>query len=421
MLALAMGLSIASSPGQTFGVSIFIEPMRTDLGLSHGQMGLAYTLGTIFGAGPILLIGHQIDRRGLRKVALSVVFAFGTACLFMAFVQNWVQTVIAFTLLRMLGPGALSLISSNTLPFWFSRKLGTVEGYRQTAMAIAMATVPPINLWLVYRWGWRGGYAILGTAIITILGAVIWRYFRSQPEELGLRIDGRRNTDHLTRKNKSQQTSTEVDGTPVFIKMVNLTLGETIRTRSFWIVLAGTSLFGMIQTGVFFCLTPIFNEFGLSEGVAATMLATFAISLAVHQVIGGRLADRFDPRWMLASGMVLFTLGLTCLTMFRSVTGVMVAGCVLGAAQGMYFSAAHPLWARYYGLKHLGKLRGLLMATNVATSSIGPLLVGTCFDLFGSFLPVLGTFALLPIFLFFASLFVHPPRHGDVTATSPGR
>jgi len=32
MLLLAMGLAIANSPGQTFGVSIFIEPMRLDFG-----------------------------------------------------------------------------------------------------------------------------------------------------------------------------------------------------------------------------------------------------------------------------------------------------------------------------------------------------------------------------------------------------
>lgn len=50
MLLLAMGLAIASSPGQKFGVSIFIEPLRLELGLTHGQIGLAYTLCTLFGA-----------------------------------------------------------------------------------------------------------------------------------------------------------------------------------------------------------------------------------------------------------------------------------------------------------------------------------------------------------------------------------
>lgn len=36
------------------------------------------------------------------------------------------RSCFAFTLLRMLGPGALSLISSNVLPFWFSRRLSVL-------------------------------------------------------------------------------------------------------------------------------------------------------------------------------------------------------------------------------------------------------------------------------------------------------
>jgi MFS-type transporter involved in bile tolerance (Atg22 family) len=88
---------------------------------------------------------------------------------------------------------------------------------------------------------------------------------------------------------------------------------------------------------------------------------------------------------------------------------IMISGCLLGAAQGIYFSSAQPLWARYYGTKHLGKLRGVLMATNVATSSMGPFLVGICFDTYGSFLPVLGLFAMLPICFAAMSLFVNAP------------
>jgi len=131
---------------------------------------------------------------------------------------------------------------------------------------------------------------------------------------------------------------------------------------------------------VFFCLTPILAEFHLHEGMAATMLAAFAISLAMHQVIGGPLADQLEAKWLLAVGMCLFAAGLGCMTVFRDSSGVLVAGCLLGAAQGIYYSSAQPLWARYYGTKHLGRLRRILMATMVATSSIGPFLVRTCVD-----------------------------------------
>lgn len=419
MLMLSMGLAIASSPGQTFGVSIFIEPMRRDLALSHGQMGLAYTLGTLLAAGPILWIGHQVDRLGLRRVALCVVVAFAVSCFAMGMVQNWVQTVFAFTLLRMLGPGALSLVSSNILPFWFLRRLGTVEGFRQTAMAIAMATVPPLNLWLVYQFGWRIGYAALGGCILVFLGFAVWRWFRSGPEEFGLERDGIRSSSRFIPKAADETNESSNQPTrKILSEPANFTISETVRTATFWIVLFGMSLFGMIQTGLFFCLTPIMQEFELNEAMAASMLGVFAVSLAVHQVIGGRLADQFRAKWLLTAGMCLFASGLGCLTMFQDSSGVLIAGCLLGAAQGIYFSTAQPLWARYYGTKNLGKLRGIIMATNVATSSIGPFLVGMCFDTWGSFLPILGLFAFLPVGFSLASLFIPDPELYTSAASS---
>lgn len=54
------------------------------------------------------------------------------------------------------------------------------------------------------------------------------------------------------------------------------------------------------------------------------------------------------------------------------------------------------------------------MATNVATSSVGPFLVGMCFDVFGSFLPVLSLFATLPISFAALSLLVEVPRSLNV-------
>lgn len=410
MLALAMLVSIASSPGQTFGVSIFIEPMRIELGLSHGQMGLAYTLGTILGAAPIFWIGHLVDRRGIRPVAILVVIAFGLSCYVMAMVQSWLHVAIAFTLLRMLGPGALSLISNNTLPFWFSRTLGTVEGYRQTAMAIAMATIPPLNLWLVYQVGWRAGYAILGTFIAGGLGMILYQWFRSEPAELGLLVDGERSCNKPASKSVANLSATPIAKVSyVPVETHGMTLRETMRTATFWIVLAGTSLFGMIQTGVFFCLTPIFQERDLNESMAATLLASFAISLACHQVVGGRLADRFNAKWLLAIGMLVFSVGLTGLSMCSTGLSIVLAGAAMGAAQGLYYSSAQPMWARYYGTKHLGKLRGMMMAINVATSSIGPFMVGNCFDFYGTFLPILQVFPFLPLIFAALSLCVRKP------------
>ena len=397
MLLFAMSFAIATSPGQTFGVSIFNEPMRIELGLTQGQLALAYMLGTLMGAIPITWFGRQVDRHGLRRSTMMVIVAFAAACLSVTGVVNWFTLVLSFTLLRMLGPGALSLMSANILPFWFHRRLGSVEGYRQTAMAVAMAIIPSINLWLVFQVGWRGAYALMATAVLALL-PITWLFFRNRPKDVGQRIDGR---TEARRSVAGVEMDDEEGG--------SFTLRQALRTAVFWSALANGALYSLIHTGVFFCLVPILQEQDLDVSYSAWMLMVFAISLASNQLLGGWLADRVAPAKQMFAGQMLFGLGLILLYRGGSASSVLLAGSILGAAQGLFFAASNPIWARYFGLTHLGSIRGFLMSFHVAFSSVGPLMVGWCHDLFGNFEPILFTFAMLPLALAVGLRWVQAP------------
>lgn len=397
MMGLAMLAAIATSPGQTFGVSILNEPMRVEMGLTHGQLALAYMLGTLLGAVPITWFGRMLDRHGVRRMTLVILLLFAVACTAVSLTWNWYALVLAFSLLRMLGPGALSLMSANILPFWFHRHLGTVEGLRQTAMALAMAVIPAVNLWLVTEIGWRGAYVVLGLSVLAIW-PLYWFALRNRPADVCQKLDN----GHT--KPKSQHELPMSDSAPRF------TLSQALRTGVFWGALLNGALYSLIHTGVFFCLLPILSEQGLDARYGAWMLTTFAVSLAVNQTIGGWLADRVKPAYQMIVGQVMFSAGLVLLYMAGSAAEVLAAGVVMGAAQGYFFAASNPLWARYFGLQHLGAIRGFLMTFHVALSSVGPLLVGWSHDIFGEFDSILLVYAVLPIAFAGALLLVKPPR-----------
>lgn len=400
MLGLAMVAAIATSPGQTFGVSIFNEPLRLEMQLTHGQLALAYMIGTLLGAIPITWFGRMMDRHGIRRMTLVILVAFSAACWVVATAGSWWTLVLGFTLLRMLGPGALSLMSANILPFWFNRRLGMVEGLRQTAMAVAMAIIPAINLWLVTQFGWRGGYVILGLSVLG-LWPLYWCLLRNRPSDVRQRVDGLRPV--VAGAAVLAGDSDDPVG-PEF------TLRQALRTAVFWAALLNGALYSLIHTGVFFCLLPILAEQGLDAKYGAWMLMVFAISLAVHQMAGGWLADRVAPGIQMIVGQGLFAVGLGLLVLAGGGTEVLVAGGVMGAAQGVFFAASNPIWARYFGLPHLGAIRGFLMSFHVALSSIGPLVVGWSHDVTGDFGLVLSCFAALPLMLAAGLLWVRPPQ-----------
>ncbi len=410
MLPLAMAALVASSPGQTFGVSIFNEPMRLSLGLTHGQLAATYTVGTLLGAVPITLFGWYMDRQGIRRAMLLAVSLFAAACLITSTVQGWVSLLLAFWLLRMLGPGALSFVSGNTLAYWFERRLGMVEGIRQLGMACAMAIIPMLNLWLVHHWGWRGAYAILGVAIWCCLFPAFWFLYRNRPDDVGQHLDGVPPAPLET----EQPLSVGLE------PQRGLTLRESLRTLSFWTVATGTAMFGLIHTAVFFCIVPIFAERGLSERDAAVMLTAFAASMAAMQLVGGILADRWAAPPLLCLGMAGLGAGVGLLYACSGLLTACVAGVMLGAAQGVYFGTSHPLWARYFGRRHLGKIRGFLMTLTVASSSLGPLFAGLVRDGLGSFNLALILFALTPLPIALLSLAAAPPNLGRAEAWECG-
>jgi MFS family permease len=407
MLPISMVTLIASAPGQTFGVSIFNEPMRLSLGLSHSQLSAAYMLGTLLGAIPITFIGHQMDKRGLRQAMLAVVTLFSIACLITATVNGWLMLVIAFCFLRMLGPGALAFLSGNTLSFWFERRLGTVEGVRQLGMAAAMIAIPTLNLWLVNQMGWRGAYAVLGVAIWVVLFPLVALLFRNHPTDVGQQFDGTRDDVDNFLVATAASTTARVD--TVSTEYWGLTLSQAMRTGSFWIVAGGTAAFSLILTAVFFCLAPLLEERGLSAKDAAATLTTCAACMAVMQLSGGMLADRLRAPYLMFIGMAGLSVSMLLLHRANTATSAMLAGGAMGIAQGLYFGTTHPLWARYFGRRHLGKIRGMLMTLAVASSAVGPFFAGTTRDWLGSFDLAMAVFIIAPLPIAVLSLLATPP------------
>jgi hypothetical protein len=47
-----------TGPGQTIGVSVFVDPMIADLNLTRSQVSMAYLIGTLVGAAALLPVGR---------------------------------------------------------------------------------------------------------------------------------------------------------------------------------------------------------------------------------------------------------------------------------------------------------------------------------------------------------------------------
>lgn len=420
MLPLAMLAMFASSPGQTYCVAMYNDRIREALALSRSQLAAAYTGGTILSSLLISVIGWGMDRLGLRTVLLAALGMFCGACLLLATAQNWWWLLAAFFFLRMLGPGTLALLSGNVLPFWFSRRLGRVESLRQLSAPASIAIASALNAWLLHVSGWRWAYFWWGCGLWIVLFPLYFFAFRNRPTP-------EEQAAFLARSPAPPEPDPGVQSKRTLLLEVaryDLTLTQATKTLAFWVIAAGTALYAMNFTGVTFNMVSIIADHGVTsseaELLAAQMFTASAIAMACSQILGGYLADFVPPRWPMFTGLICMSAALLMLQWVHGPWSALLTGAVMGTSQGMFGSSTGPLWARYFGLAHLGKIRGFVMSLMVAASSLGPLLAGWVRETWGSFSPALITFALLPIPVALCVSLVQPPRNAEPdTSESP--
>lgn len=375
MLPLAMLMQIGTSPGQTFGVSLFNESIRRDLGLSDTLLTGSYMIASLLAAAPLMTIGRRMDLHGLRRVSLVLVALVGLACLTISRVQGVVGLTVAFFMLRAFGQGGLSLAASNTLGMWFVRRLGLASGLAGVGMSAAIAVLPLAYFELIDRLGWRGAYLTIGLVTWGTLLPLLALLYRNSPAP-----------------DENDQTHHSLAALGP-----SLDLRAAMRTPAYWIAASCAALQGLIATAVFFNLVRLFELQGFTAAQAAAIFPTVAISMAVLQIKGGLLADYLPLRVLMAAAMACLAGGVLVLGTTSTLWMTQVGAALLGGGQGLMSVSGNTLWPRYFGRQHLGSIRSSVWTATVAACSAGPFIMGVTFDLTGGYGPSILLFVVLAV------------------------
>src|SRR5229473_6465448 len=153
--------SFMTLPGQTAGVSVFFDPITTDLHISRTSASIAYAAGTLAGILPAPVIGRWIDRRGPRLTATIIAAGLALACAYMALVQSGSMLLLGFALLRGTAIGGLSLVSQQVVNLWFVQRRGIAAAAASLGLAAGAMIFPKLIDALISLYGWRGAYLAL--------------------------------------------------------------------------------------------------------------------------------------------------------------------------------------------------------------------------------------------------------------------
>ena len=390
-----------SGPGQTYTVSIFVDPIIEEMGWSRTLVSSMYTAGSLSAAASMILVGRLLDRYGARIMLTIVGILFGLAVISMSRIHHPLELYLGFAALRTLGQGSLSLIPTTLISLWFIRRRGKAIAIVSLAGAASQAIIPPITHLLISRLGWRNAWIALAFMVWGLLILPVITFVRRNPESVGLRPDGDRDPAPARPIERKPASSNQLE--------VDWSLGDAAHTTAFWLLLFAGSSQSLISTALMFHQVSLFATKGLDASLAAITLTIMAVMSMVGTLIGGLLVDRFPNRYVLASAQVIVIMAMLWTFVISQPWEALVYGGVLGMGGGLFMTVNTVIWPNYFGRKHLGAIRGIAMTSMVGSAALGPLPFAFLFDVTGGYTISIISFLALPAACALAALLAPPP------------
>jgi len=159
-------LTFTSSYGQTYFISLFAGEIKGEFGLSDGQWGGIYTIGTTLSAVVMIWAGVLTDNFRVRALAFGVMIGLAMACLAMAAVPNWVGLIFVIFALRFTGQGMLSQLGAVAMVRWFEAARGKALSISSMGFAVGQAFLPIIFVALFAVFHWRSLWVIAALLVV---------------------------------------------------------------------------------------------------------------------------------------------------------------------------------------------------------------------------------------------------------------
>ena len=388
-------LTLLSSFGQTFFISVFAGEIRTEFGLSHGGWGAIYSLGTFAAAAAMVWAGVLTDRFRARALGLWVALLLAGAALTMALAGNLATLVAAVFLLRLAGQGMAGHIAIVAMARWYVAMRGRALSIASLGVATGEAFLPFLAVALMTVYDWRliwVGAAFLSLATMPLL----------------LRL--------LRLERTPQSLSSETSATGLGER--HWARRDIFRHELFWLLLPSLLAPSAFSTAFFFHQVHLAEVKGLTHAALVALFPIYVGSSIATLILSGWLIDKLGAMRLMPFVLLPMGIGFMVMSQAESVLLTGVAMLFMGGTQGANSTVLSAFWAEAYGTRHLGAIKSLAAAIMVLGTAVGPVLTGSLIDAglpFVSQMPGISVYFLLCAGLVAIGIFRARPRSAKAT------
>jgi MFS family permease len=367
-----------------YAFSVFVVPMRAELGWSTAQLNGAYTTGVVVSGLVAVPVGRRLSRHGARGVMTAGSLLGVAALLTWAHAHSLVTFYAAFVLAGLAMAATLYEPAFAVTAAWFIRHRARAVLVLTVAGGLSSTVFVPLTGVLVGAYGWRTTLVLLAGALGLVTVPLHAGLLRRWPSDVGAHPDGR-------------PADVEAPARP------DTTGGAITQRASFrWFTLHMTS-----HTAGKLAVTVILVAYLTDRGYSLPQATLAAGAVGAFQVLGRLACTALQP-WCPAqrTAILLFVAQAVALPapLLTTGHGPAATGAIItlvvffGLGYGLPDLLRGTLLVDYYGPRQYPRINGIIAVFVVGARAAGPLLAGLGVTVFGGhFATLVGAAALTVI------------------------
>lgn len=343
-IRIALTVMIGVGLGTTFlllpAYPMMLPQMTGEFHWTPGQYGYAFSLLLAFGAVSAPLLGWIVDRVGVRPMVIGGTLIVGLLALGLSFVRTLWQFYIYYAFLGVFGSTAIGY--GKVVAALFNKHRGKAMALLSLEGIAVGMVVPLYTRFLFEHTGWRGTYFWLGVTILCVIPLQL----------LSLAEPG----------STARAPTAPVAPVAPAMALPGMTLGEALRTHTFWMLTAAHVLGGVALgvVGTYLAIMLPQHGFALTDGFRFQSISA-AAGLA-GAVAAGILMDRTQSAvisapfcWLTAGALALLVTagaGSANAGLLWSIAGLYGFSVFGRLAMAQYFHT------RFFGLRAFAAVSG---------------------------------------------------------------
>ena len=371
-------LTLISSFGQTYFISIFAGEIRTAFNLSHGDWGAIYGFGTFASAIVMIWSGGLTDVMRVRHLGPIVLAALAASCLFMAF-NPWVALLpVVIFCLRFTGQGMSTHIAAVAMSRWFVANRGKALSVASLGFSVGEACYPILVVSLLLFFTWQSVWILAAGVAALAIPALLW----------------------LLAEERSPQSSA-TEGQSLGMGRRHWSRNQALRHPLFWFMIPALLGQSAFNTAFFFLQVHFAEIKGWEHLQLVAMFPVYTVVSITAMILSGILLDKLDTARLIPYFQLPMIVAFLIFAFGQSLIAALVGFIFLGLSSGANATLPNAFWAEFYGTKHLGSIKAAATAVMVLGSAIGPAVTGVLLDYD---LPLGTQYVAVSVFFGFSSL-----------------